>query len=130
MRLLACLVFAISIQAAADSPAVYESLDDIPIGTVFVTPETRRELDRRRWSAPVSRGEPATNAGTETSRPDSGFGFIILDDGTSTRWIDGEFRATGQGDTDDSAMRPYGITNRMTIRAHGIAEEGDNNDDD
>ena len=101
----------------AEEPSVYESLQEIPIGRVFLTPEARRDLDRRRGRAPLP-PEPAATASYAKPETDDGFGFIILRDGRSSTWIDGDFRAGDAPGSRDTAL-PSG---NFTIRAHDSAD--------
>ena len=110
----------------ADEIDVYETLDDIVIGRVFLTPDERRALDARRRSGPASPDTSGTRdspvKASPTARP--GFGFIVLHDGTSSTWTNGDFRRTGERKARDSVQPAAGIS----IRSHGNAAAADTED--
>ncbi|MDJ0941342.1 MAG: hypothetical protein QNJ00_16390 [Woeseiaceae bacterium] len=76
---------------------VYESVDDLVIGPVFLTPSQRELLDRQRLLPPP---DPAATAAaveqaTEKAAPKkAAAGYIISSKSGRREWSDGEFIST------------------------------------
>lgn len=85
-----CGLAASSFVAAEESP-VYESLANVEIGRIFLSPAQRSSLDKRRGSAPpaVSRDAKGTRAAAKSS-PDAA-GYILRSGGPSRVWSSGGF---------------------------------------
>lgn len=82
----------------AEEAPVYESLDSVRIGPVFLTPEQRRWLDARRGEAPDDGSIAQDNEASEQSE-NSGHkrkpaGFIISSNGKRSQWNAGDFERT------------------------------------
>ena len=98
MRLRPCLLLLVCFggMAGADPASVYESIDDVSIGPLFLTPAERRWLDARR-NAPVvpqpkAEAEVELGPTQEPAEPKvSPAGFIIRSDGAGQRWSNGDF---------------------------------------
>ena len=98
MRTLLCALLLVSVAgtAVADPVSVYESIDDVSIGPLFLTPAERRWLDARRNTpdAPELRvmTELESSVAAEPAAPKaSPAGFIIRSDGAGQRWSNGDF---------------------------------------
>ncbi len=94
MRLLLAALLLASLPAFADESNIYESVDDISIGRVFLTPGERRWLDANRHLGPqaVSSGPAATTEGEDDDTPDAvPAGFIINSSGRAVRYRNGDF---------------------------------------
>lgn len=94
-RLLAVIVAcALATSALADD--IYESLADVRIGRVFLSPEQRVRLDDRRGEPPpVSVGDAPANI-SSTKRDTEAAGFIMSSSGRSRVWLNGDFVATDE----------------------------------
>lgn len=98
-RCVAALVFSVlPVSLAADELHVYESIDNISIGRVFLTPEQRSWLDVHRHDVRADRvAAPAEDlptqdtAGKSTNPATSAAGYIIKSDGGQQRWSNGDF---------------------------------------
>ncbi len=114
IRPLAFLIVAMSLAslAGADAPeplettAVYESIDDITIGRVFLSPAERKQLDAIRHlpeqaAAAQTGAAPAPVA--ETPKP-TGLGFIRVDGKATRVFRNGEFVAAPPGRRDLTAL--------------------------
>ncbi len=96
MRLLPMILLLIALPvltASADEASVYESVDEIAIGPVFLTPSERRWLDANRHLPRRSASqEQAQSADGDEQRPRATpAGYIINGSGETRRWRDGEF---------------------------------------
>lgn len=81
--------------AIADDSAVYESISDVAIGRVFLSPQQRQQLNVRRLhperhesSEPAQQSEPQP-AKVKTAPA----GYIISNSGESRYWNNGDFVA-------------------------------------
>lgn len=96
LMLLACLL---PMPLAADELQVYESIDEIEIGRVFLKPAERTALDRRRElpaQAPSSVSRSATAAPPARRAENRPAGYIESSDGTRRHWRSGDFVADGR----------------------------------
>ncbi len=95
MRLIVTGVFLLLAAAVtADESSVYESVHDLSIGPVFLTPAERRWLDANRHLAPrdVSAQPDAVEAGDYDSASEAvPAGFIINSSGQTRHYRDGDF---------------------------------------
>ena len=93
MRLLPYVLLVVALPAIADEASVYESIEEIPIGRVFLTPGERRWLDaNRHLPQRVASDEPAQATDVEEEVPPAiPAGYIINGSGETRRWRDGEF---------------------------------------
>jgi hypothetical protein len=116
------VVFALSSVSLAEEAVVYETLDQIAVGRVFLNPEQRRELDRQRRTPPPTDAPQRTTDDSPTlvESGKNAFGFIILHDGTSSSWSDGEFRHTSERAARDGVQQ----SQRISITSHGYADGG------
>ena len=81
---------------ADDADDLYESLDDITLGRVFMTQADRRALDARRSVSPVNAAVEATDVEPDAEQVDStprrpAAGYIASGDGTALVWANGGF---------------------------------------
>ena len=118
----ACALLLLSMPAASDDAAVYESIDDLSIGPVFLTPGERRWLDANRHLSPQDASGPI-NASTE-SDDDSAeeakpAGFIINSSGQARQYRNGEFSLSNAS---PSSMR---FPDDVVIRRHVTERETD-----
>ena len=91
------LVFALVVAppAVAHESGVYESLEHIHIGRVFLSPLERMRLDRDRHVEPPGKAEPrAAVERNEAVRSDRAAGYIISSSGRAQIWKDGDFVVT------------------------------------
>ena len=121
-RITAFVVLLVAGPVAADDLKVYESIDDIEIGRVFLTTSERSQLDRLR-NAPVvaaasndTPGEPAPTQ--ETARP---AGFIQNTAGERQSWQGGDFVSGAR----DAAIRFPGAIHIQRHAAKDAEQEDD-----
>lgn len=95
------LFFALLIAVVVATPAiagedgVYESLNRIPIGRVFLSPEERARLDEIRVKGPIDSASPQpVGKKPALASDENAAGFIVSDSGTTRVWKDGDFVAT------------------------------------
>lgn len=102
-RCITALAFSLTpVLLAADELHLYESIDTISIGRVFLTPRQRSWLDAHRHEAVVDRvATPAEDprikkaAEQSTKAVLSPAGYIIRNNGGQQRWSDGDFVSSG-----------------------------------
>lgn len=93
-RLLILLAIFATATVAAEETGVYETLDDISIGRVFMTDGERRRLDVKRLETPAAAAPtgqeqvPVDGTPEKTSTP---AGFIIRSNGEQSQWQGGDF---------------------------------------
>ena len=122
MRPLIVLLVLASLPAFADESSVYESVDDISIGRVFLTPGERRWLDANRHLAPQDAAGPS--AASAESEEDDGpqavpAGFIINSSGEAVRYRNGDFAPSAAS---PQSMR---FPDDVEIRRHEPRHEAD-----
>ncbi len=81
------------VQAIGEEQAqVYESLADVKIGRIFLSPEQRSRLDQRRGKAPVASAArvPVARGRVSRSSPDAA-GYILRSGGPTRVWSNGNF---------------------------------------
>ena len=125
----AIIVFSLlllAMPAVSDDSAVYESIDDLPIGTVFLTPGERRWLDANRHLAPQETTSQSTeSAETEEDAEESQpAGFIINSSGQARRYRNGDFSPSSV--SPDSMRFPDDVE----IRRHVTERTADSRDSD
>ena len=93
LRLSLFVVIAWSATAAADDDAIYESMEGISIGRVFLSPQERALLDRQRHSPPqdVAAAPDAAAAPDEAVADVGPAGYIVGRSGAARYWRDGDF---------------------------------------
>ncbi|MEO1202952.1 MAG: hypothetical protein AAFX10_09600 [Pseudomonadota bacterium] len=97
-RLLAVAILIGTHGSANADEGVYESVADIRIGRIFLTPAERRRLDQLRLApprsaggAPVAAGVESTGTGDRQRRP---AGYIISSSGKRRTWTGDDFVAS------------------------------------
>ncbi len=114
----------------ADESALYESVDDLAIGPVFLTPGERRWLDANRHLPPQNVSAQSTESaeaeGEEEERAEPA-GFIINSSGQTRRYRDGDFSPSNASPEsmrfpDDVEIRRH-VTERPT-EAQRADEDG------
>ena len=115
--------------ALGEDIAVYESLSDVRIGPVFLTPEQRRWLDARRDQGPDEWQDDSDGGASETTeepepRPTPA-GFIINSNGKRSQWKGGDFEQTSS--TSISDMR---FPDDVKIIRHDNSAAGPDDDDE
>lgn len=93
------LLVAIACTAGAEPADIYESVDDIAIGRVFLTQAERRKLDERRTGpdhATTAKRNPAVTTRDEAARA---AGYIINSRGSRKAWSGDDFVDASQVDT-------------------------------
>ena len=107
------------------SDAIYESLDGIRIGRVFLSPDERQRLDAVRHLEPGPEGPEgpveSTDAAPEPERPE-GYGFIQVSGKAPRVFKDGDFvRVTGVAPR--AAEPPPGVVVRHEDPAESDGDE-------
>lgn len=117
MRTLICL-FLLAGAASADDTSLYESLDGVKIGRVFLSPERRLQLDANRGKTQAA--APGRSQSSVARKPvnDDAVGYIISGAGKSRVWKGGEFRAAETQQVDS-------LTFPSAIRVHKSEPDGD-----
>lgn len=81
-----------SLPVAAHESGVYEALEHIHIGRVFLSPPERVHLDKTRNVRSPGAGERRTAADSDgTVRNDRAAGYIVSSSGRARVWKDGDF---------------------------------------
>ena len=120
--MIATVLVLLALPAGADESAVYESIDDLAIGPVFLTPGERRWLDANRHLAPQDVSGPtnaSAEAGDDSDEPAEPAGFIINSSGQARRYSDGDFSLSHSS---PSSMR---FPDDVEIRRHVAERETD-----
>lgn len=100
---LLAIVILIGVHSSANADeGVYESVADLRIGRIFLTPAERRRLDQLRLAPPRSAGSAPVAVGVEsagaTDRQRRPAGYIISSSGNRRTWTGDDFVASdGQG---------------------------------
>ncbi len=114
----------------AQAEGVYESLDRIPIGRVFLSAEERARLDELRGKGPIESTSPQPAGRTPASASnENAAGFIVSDSGTTRVWKNGDFVATASA----SDVRFPGyvrVASRPAPADNNDKDEVDENNDD
>ena len=123
LLLLAALL---SQSASADEDGIYESLGQITIGRVFLTPGERERLDRIRGKGPV-RTVPAPPARPPAARAPQtkAAGFIISDSGRTRVWKDGNFVTADSADDVRFPRRIKVRSQRTAMRAEQSIDDSE-----
>ncbi len=83
--------FAPAASIAEEEAEVYESLADVKIGRIFLSPSQRSSLDQRRGKAPaVSVARAPTATSRVNTSPDAA-GYILRSGGSTKVWSNGNF---------------------------------------
>jgi len=106
---IACLGYLLlcTSSALADEASVYESIDDIDIGPVFLSPAERERLDVERLRPPA---ETSTTADTvavsakNTPARKQAAGYIVSSSGSRREWSGNDFVATPTGEKSSSSF--------------------------
>ena len=133
---IAIVLLALAVPAVADELDIYESIDDVTIGRVFLTPAERRWLDANRnvlvRERPVRRWRVDDAPSGEEPAPasDPPAGFIINSSGAESRWSRGDFV-----DVDGRSVRSMQFPGDVNITRHDVprtseAEEREEPEDD
>ena len=103
---------------------IYESLETVSIGRVFLSPEERRWLDARRASEPSAvlppRARTPVRAPSEPApaRTKSPAGYIVSSSGEARVWRDGEFVRS-----DDRTAVDISFPGDVRVKRHGVDAE-------
>ncbi|MCG8378115.1 MAG: hypothetical protein MI865_01430 [Proteobacteria bacterium] len=90
--LFVCIGLSLAVTTNAEESAVYESVDDITIGRVFLTPEQRRWLDANRGSRARASGFRESGSDDKKELADeNAAGYIIDSSGKSRAWSGSDF---------------------------------------
>ena len=81
----------LSAAAVAEETGVYESLDDVIVGRVFLSPEQRERLDQRRGKAPAPGPTSGVASGKPKKKMPDAAGYIVSSSGESRVWSNGDF---------------------------------------
>ena len=88
---LSILAVVFSRPAGAHEEGIYESLEHIHLGRVFLSPEERAYLDRHRGvRAPVAANSGTRQNSSSASNSDAA-GYIVSSSGHARIWKDGDF---------------------------------------
>ena len=107
--------------ALADDATFYESLDEVVVGRVFLSPEERARLDVRRGQAPVATGPAQAGPSPHKADRKDAAGYIVSSSGQTRVWTNGGF-VSGRSAT--SVRFPGEV--RVTRKP--AAESGDSGD--
>lgn len=108
-----------SAPVSAHESGIYESLEHIHIGRVFLSPTERVNLDKNRGvRTPVATGNGS--ASTAASKNDNAAGYIVSSNGRARIWKDGDFVAAK---TPDSVRFPGEV--KVTRTADQVPEKTD-----
>lgn len=131
--LIACTLLVLAMPAVSDDTAVYESIDDVAIGPVFLTPGERRWLDANRHLAPRGVSSQSSEA-TETAEDDAEkaepAGFIINSAGQARRYQNGDFSLSAVSPRSMRFPDDVEIRRHAPIRAADAEAPDDETDDD
>lgn len=111
VALLLVFVLMADSEALADEPEsrIYESLDGIRIGRVFLSPNEREQLDAVRHLKPGPVDAPSTADGATSEpepEPPRGYGFIKVHGKALRVFKDGDFVSATSVSDDVDAMPP------------------------
>jgi hypothetical protein len=119
-----CCAALVATAALADDNAVYESLDGVEIGRVFLSRQERAILDRKRAHAADAVASTSGAASAQTaSQTASSAGYFIGRNGDSKVWKNGDF-VTSQG-TRETALKFPGAVKVLRHDAEALAEPDD-----
>ena len=118
----ALLVVLPSIAQSGDE-AIYESLESVAIGRVFLTPAERRWLDARRSSEPSTAFFPPVRPGSAPpvaapTRAKPPAGYIVSSSGQAKVWRNGEFVNSNGKAAIDTAF-----PGEVRVKRHGIDDD-------
>ena len=123
----ACAFLLLMMPAAADDSAVYESIDDLAIGPVFLTPGERRWLDANRHLPPQvasAQSNASAESGGDESEKAEPAGFIINSSGQTRQYSNGNFSLSSAS---SASMRfPDDVEIRRHVAEPDDAEGSDN----
>lgn len=110
------LLSLIGSQAVADEAEIYESVDDISIGRVFLTPGQRNLLDveRLRPRPSAEQSHHSESDKQPSSQAPSPAGYIISSRGTQSSWAEGAFSESNR-----KALRTMTFPGDVRIVRHG-----------
>ena len=109
--------------AAAQDDGVYESLGQIPVGRIFLSPEERARLDKMRGKAPVRSSSSAPTGDTSRRSYDKdAAGFIVSDSGKTRVWKNVNFVAT-------SSASDVRFPGQVRVASQTAARDSDGNDE-
>ena len=81
--------------AVAHADGVYESLGNIPVGRIFLSPEERARLDKVRDKTPLEPKRVSSSGDVKSRVFDAdAAGFIVSDSGATRVWKNGDFVAS------------------------------------
>ena len=128
--IIACFLLLLAMPAASDDSAVYESIDDLAIGTVFLTPGERRWLDANRHLDPrdvATQSNASADSGDDEADEAQPAGFIINSSGETRRYRNGDFSLSAV--SSDSMRFPDDVEIQRHVRdretdARGPDDEG------
>lgn len=91
----ACITLCVLVQCATavgDEIKVYESLTDVEIGRIFLTPEQRASLDNRRGEVPAMAPQEGSDSKAPRKKHSAdAAGYIVSSSGKSRVWSNGDF---------------------------------------
>jgi hypothetical protein len=120
-----CCAALFAVAALADDNPVYESLDGVEIGRVFLSRQERAILDRKRAHGADAGASTSGAIAAQTASPAaSSAGYFIGRNGDSKVWKNGDF-VTSQG-TRETALKFPGA---VKVRRHEAEKAADKPDD-
>lgn len=92
-KLVLYMVFVLlpAVAVAEEQAEVYESLADVNIGRIFLSPVQRSSLDERRGKAPAVAAAPTQTATSRVNRSPDAAGYILRSGGPTKVWSNGNF---------------------------------------
>ena len=142
MRILTTLIPLLCLlpaSADAGETDLYESIRDVRIGRVFLSPAERSDLDVRRAN-PDSGPATSSQSDAEQAAPETEpAGYIVRGDSEPRYWRDGNFEETGRpaprtlefpGDVKivRHTSRPAETAQQPTLEEDAVDEQGDDGD--
>ncbi len=76
---------------AEEQAEVYESLAEVKVGRVFLSPSQRSSLDDRRGKAPVATLAEKPSGNARVSKSPDAAGYILRSGGPTKVWSNGNF---------------------------------------
>ena len=115
----------------ADETTIYESMQRVRIGPVFLTPEQRHWLDSRRHIADDGQDHDATPDGapSDAIRRTQPAGYIISSRGQQVQWQGDDFKAVDAANVSATEFPGDVRITRHTNTANAVEDDADGSDE-